>query len=165
MTNRRLRESFRLTSISEDERDVPPPCELLAMLANRKPWDDVCICPEGTDFPRAIVSFHHGHGFVLQCYEDEDSLSDLLVDGEMTSIPSVEIELGGQALERWPSELFVPEHLVKAALDYFLDTGRQNPALRWVRIDRFPREIVWEGREGRKAWEKRQKEERDRGDA
>jgi hypothetical protein len=150
MTIEPLRKSFRLIALGGDEQDVPASAELLAMLTNQEPWEETCICPAGSDFPRAIVSFHHGHGFVLQCSEDENSWSEFLVVGETLSVPSVEIELGGQALERWPSELFVPEHLVKAALDYFLNTGRQNPSLRWVRIDRFPRETVWEGCEGRK---------------
>jgi hypothetical protein len=156
MTNTPLRESFRLTFVGEDQRDVPPTSELLAMLRDREPWDDACINPEESDFPRVTLSFHDGHGFVLQCYENEDSWSDFLVASETISVPQVEIELGGQALERWPSELFVPEHLVKCALDYFLDTGLQKPDLRWVRIDRFPREVVWEGREAREAWEKSQ---------
>lgn len=155
MTIEPLRRSFRLTVLGGKERDVPASAEFLAMLTNRKPWEETSIYPDGSDFPRVIVSFHHGHGFVLQCYEDETSWGAFLVVGEAFSVPSVEIELGGQALERWPSELFVPEHLVKAALDYFLDTGRQNRSLRWVRIDRFPRDIVWEGREGREAWEKK----------
>lgn len=157
MAGTSLRDSFRLTSLTEAERTVPPTSELLAALTHKKPWDDACICPQGSDFPRVIVSFHHGHGSVFQCYEDERSWGDLLVSGEKISAPRVEIELGGQALERWPIELFVPEELVKEALDYFLDTGKQKPDLRWVRIDRFPRETVWEGREGRETWEKSQR--------
>jgi hypothetical protein len=53
-----------------------------------------------------------------------------------------------------PPELFVSEVLASEALDFFLDSGKQKPDLRWIRIDEFSREIVWEGRHGREAWEK-----------
>jgi hypothetical protein len=70
------------------------------------------------------------------------------------STPSVQVELGGQALERWPRELFVSAEYASHALNHFLDHGKQESALEWVRIDRFPRETLWEGREQRLAWER-----------
>lgn len=161
VTNATLRDSFRLTLLTAAdgivERDVSPPSELLAMLSRGEAWGEASIRPRDSDFPLVLVSFHHSHGFVLQCYEDERSWSDFLVDGDVISASRVEIVLGGQTMERWPSELFVSEPLVKEALAYFLDSGRQKPDLRWVRIDRFPRDVVWEGREGREAWEKAQR--------
>jgi hypothetical protein len=39
-------------------------------------------------------------------------------------------------------------------LDHFIATGKQDPVLHWVRIDAFRRETLWEGREGREAWER-----------
>lgn len=81
------------------------------------------------------------------------SLSDFLVSANDLSDPTIEIELGGQALERWPSELFVPKAVVADALDWFIESGRRRPDLCWVRIDRFRRQTVWEGGEGREAWE------------
>jgi hypothetical protein len=66
----------------------------------------------------------------------------------------VEINLGGQTLERWPSALFVPEELAHQALDSFLTTGKQDAALHWIRIDAFPRETLWVGREERETWER-----------
>ena len=68
--------------------------------------------------------------------------------------PTIGTHLGGQALERWPTELRVPEELAHRALECFLVRGKQDPALHWIRIDAFPRETVWEGREGREAWER-----------
>jgi hypothetical protein len=68
--------------------------------------------------------------------------------------PTVEINLGGQALERWPPELFVSEQLAYQAVDHFLNSGKQDPALHWIRIDAFPRSTIWEGRAGREAWER-----------
>jgi hypothetical protein len=70
------------------------------------------------------------------------------------STPSVEVELGGQALERWPRELFVSAAQATEALNHFLEHGTQHPTLEWVRIDRFPRETLWEGRVQREAWER-----------
>lgn len=32
------------------------------------------------------------------------------------------------------------------APDFLLETGRRKVDLRWVRVDEFPREVVWEGR-------------------
>ena len=55
------------------------------------------------------------------------------------SISPVDVELGGQALERWPRELFVPPELAVQALNHFLEFSKQVPALLWVRIDGFPR--------------------------
>jgi hypothetical protein len=66
----------------------------------------------------------------------------------------VEINLGGQALERWPQELFVPESIARQAVEYFVSAGKQDPVLHWIRIDAFPREIIWEDRAGREAWER-----------
>lgn len=90
----------------------------------------------------------------MQCYEDERSQSYFLVASPKLSAPSIDVELGGQALERWPPELFVSAERAGQALNYFLDSGKQDPSLEWVRIDAFPREVVWEGREGREAWER-----------
>lgn len=58
-------------------------------------------------------------------------------------------------MEKWPPELFVPEELAADGLRFFLDTGQRKPDLGWARIDGFPREVVWEGRAARSAWEER----------
>ena len=153
-----LRESFQLSAVIGDqlvETRVPPAAELLGMVRRGEIWQEASIYPTTADYPRANLSFLEGRGFVLQCYEDETCLSDFLVRTDELSDPQLEIELGGQALERWPPELFVPEALVTEAFEWFLDSGKRKPNLCWVRIDRFPREIVWEGEEGRKAWEER----------
>ena len=72
------------------------------------------------------------------------------------SAPEIEIEMGGQALERWPRQLFVDSELAREAIDLFLKTGKQDGRQHRVRTDAFPREVVWETREGREAWENRQ---------
>lgn len=133
---------------------VPSVPELLTQVQSRPVWDGGSISLEDAQFPLVHVDWHEGHGFVLQCYEDEESWSDFLVTSQHFSPPSIEVELGGQALERWPRELFASAELTAQALNHFLEFGKLDPALEWVRIDAFPREIVWEGREGREAWER-----------
>ncbi|MBI2074167.1 MAG: hypothetical protein HYW06_10805 [Gemmatimonadetes bacterium] len=155
--SRTLRDSFQFAAAIGDqlvEKAAPSASELLTILRRGEIWGEASIYPKLADFPRALLSFHEGHGFVVQCYEDQRSRSDFLVTAGELSRPHVEIQLGGQALERWPQELFVPEALAVEALEWFLDSGKLKPDLHWVRIDRFPREIVWEGREGRDAWER-----------
>ena len=140
--------------MSEAPTPIPSALDLLTQVQSRPVCDGASISPEGAQFPLVHVDWHEGHGFVLQCYEDEESWSDFLVTSQDFSAPSIEVELGGQALERWPRELFVSAERATQALSHFLEFGKQDPALEWVRIDAFPREIVWESREGREAWER-----------
>lgn len=81
-------------------------------------------------------------------------LAPISSDSLEFSAPSVEINLGGQALERWPRELFVSEDLATVALEHFLDYGELKSSLCWVGTGEFPRETIWEGREEREAWER-----------
>lgn len=133
---------------------VPLVPEILTQVQSRPVWDGASISPEDAQFPLVHVDWHEGHGFVLQCYEDEESWSDFLVTSQHFSPPSIEVELGGQALERWPRELFVSAECASQALNHFLESGKQDPTLDWVRIDAFPRETVWDDRAGREAWER-----------
>jgi hypothetical protein len=150
-----LKSAFRLSFVTgETELPIPGVEEILARLRSGPVWDVASIAPAGDQFPLLHVEWHEGHGFVIQCYEDEKAWSDFLLTGSRCGPPMIEINLGGQALERWPSELFAPGELAHQALDYFLMTGKQDPALHWIRIDAFPRETIWEGREGREAWER-----------
>jgi hypothetical protein len=150
-----LKNAFRLSFVtSETALPIPAVSEILARLRSGPVWDGASIAPADEQFPLLHVEWHEGHGFVILCYEDEQAWSDFLLSGVPCGPPTTEINLGGQALERWPSELFVPEELAGQALDHFLATGKQDRTLPWVRIDAFPRTIVWEGREGREAWER-----------
>lgn len=127
--------------------------QVLDALRRADRWHGASIHPHSAQFPRTHVSVHEPHGFVVQCWEDERSWSDFVTSGEPTS-PAIELEHGGQSLERWPRELFVSEDLATEALRHFLGSGQQKIGLNWVRIDRFPREVVWEGRNGRLAFER-----------
>jgi hypothetical protein len=148
-----LRNKFRASFIMSD---APIPIasaqDLLVDIRSRRVWDGASISPADAEYPRVHVDWHEGHGFVFQCYEDEESWSDFVVTSRHISTPSIEVELGGQALERWPRELFVPVELAIQVLNHFLDYGKQDPALEWI-LDGFPRETVWEGREQRESWE------------
>lgn len=149
------RSMFRISFVTgEPELPLPSVAEILARVQSSPVWDVASIAPADDQFPLLHVEWHEGKGFVIQCYEDQSSRSDFLVNGPRCGSPTVAINLGGQALERWPSELFVPEELARRALDYFLASGTQDPALNWVQIDAFPRETIWEGRDGREAWER-----------
>ena len=150
-----LRNAFRVSFItSEGPMPIPSASELLIEVRSRPAWDGVSISPVDAQFPLVHLDWHEGHGFVLQCYEDEESWSAFLVTSRHFSPPSIEVELGGQALERWPRELFVSAEPATQALNHFLDFGKQDPALEWVRIDVFPRETVWDDRKGREARER-----------
>ena len=148
-------DALRLSFVSGDtELPMPSASEILARLRSSPAWDVASIAPADEQFPRLHVDWHEGSGFVIQCYEDEQSWSDFLRTDPRCSDPTIEVNLGGQALERWPRELFVPEALACQALDHFLASGTENPALHWIRIDAFPRETIWEDRAGREAWER-----------
>ena len=143
--NSSFRDSLRLSAIIDhDLVEMPPPpvSELLTMLAGCRIWGDASLHPRSGQFPRATLSYHDGHGFVIQCFEDEHSWSDFLVSAEPVSTPSVEVNLGGQALEAWPPQLFVPRALASEALECFVENGTQKRSLEWVRIDRFPRRAL-----------------------
>ena len=147
-----LKNAFWLSFVTgETELPIPAVSQILARLRSGPVWDVASIAPADSQFPLLHVEWHEGHEFVVQCYEDENAWSDFLLAGLRCGPPTIEINLGGQTLERWPSELFVPEELARQALDYFLATGKQDPALQWVRIDAFPRKTIWEGRDGTEA--------------
>ena len=131
-------------------RDAP---ELLGIARGLPRWDALIIVAENEHYPRLHVTWHEGHGFVVHGFEDGESVGFFLATTTSFSSPEIEIEMGGQALEKWPRQLFVDPSLGVEALDFFLKTGKQNGTQHWVRTDAFPREIVWETREGREAWE------------
>ena len=151
---------FRLSAIVGDsypELEMPPVDDFLSKLRTGEVSGEAVIYPLSADFPRVTIDWHPGYGFVLLCFDGEASWGDFLICGPVTSEPSVPIVLGGQAMEKWPRELFVPTELVADALRFFVDTGRRKPELLWTRIDAFRREVVWEGRDARRAWEERQR--------
>lgn len=135
---------------------MPPVEELLAKLRAGEVSGEAVIYPVSAEFPRAMIDWHPGHGFVLLCFDSEASRGHFLTRGAVTSGPSIQIVLGGQAMEKWPPELFVPTELAAGALRFFVDTGHRNPDLEWARIDAFPREVIWEGEAARRAWEQRE---------
>jgi hypothetical protein len=149
------RQTFRLSFISSaTQLVVPPTWELLARLRSAAPWDEVSIHPAEKDFPRVHISWHQAAGFNIHCFENEVSLGQFLVTSLEFSPPSIEINLGGQALERWPRELFVSEVLATEALEHFLEHAELKPLLSWIGTGQFQRETIWQDREEREAWQR-----------
>ena len=146
---------FRLSLVSS-EVEIPKPTasDVLARVRSAAPWDEACICAAQGDFPRANISWHDSKGFNVHCFENDHSLGHFLVNGNDFSPPSVEINLGGQALERWPRELFVSEEIAAEALKYFFEYAQLKPSLSWTGTGEFPRETIWQGREEQEAWER-----------
>lgn len=156
MGEQRNRRAFRLSFLSSDAEIVDPNAsEILARVRSAPVWDGATICPVQGEFPRTHITWHAGAGFNVHCFADEHSLGHFLVSENHFSPTAVEINLGGQALERWPRELFVPESLAAEALEYFLEHWRLKPSLSWTRTGEFPRESIWRGRKEREAWERR----------
>lgn len=136
---------------------MPSASEILAEVRARPSWDEASITPDQVQFPRMHIARCEDHGFILHCFEGGDSWGEFVVTDLAFSTPIVEINLGGQALERWPPELFVSEQIAKEALGFFRTLGKRNPTQSWVKGDGFPRETIWEGREKREAWERARK--------
>jgi hypothetical protein len=151
----KYRQNFRLSFISSSmPLVVLPTAELLMRLRSAAVWDEASIHPAESDFPRIHIRWHPTAGFKVHCFENEQSCGHFLATDLGFSLPSIEINLGGQALERWPRELFVPEDLATEALEHFLKHGELKPLLSWIGTGRFARETIWEGREEREAWER-----------
>jgi hypothetical protein len=152
----RKRRAFQLSFLSKATEIVDPTvAEILAGVQSVPAWDGATISPLNGEFPRAHITWHAGAGFNVHCFEDASSLGHFLVRDNRFSPTAVEVNLGGQALERWPRELFVPESLAAEALEYFLKNRGLKPSLSWTGTGEFPREDIWQGREEREAWERK----------
>tara|TARA_R110002096_G_scaffold57426_3_gene145626 strand:- start:2605 stop:3111 length:507 start_codon:yes stop_codon:yes gene_type:complete len=146
--------SFKLSFIScAHEQPVPAVSRLLSAVRQAPAWDDVAIFPEGGVFPRMHLSWKEADGFNIHYFADETSSGEFLTDDAEISYPEVEINLGGQALELWPKQLFITQAHAARAVEFFLESGKRLPAQRWVETGGFPRQVIWEGREQREAWE------------
>lgn len=133
--------SFQLTFVSSDiNHAVPAVSQILSKVRSSPTWDEAAIVPEDGDFPRLHVAWLADNGFSIQCFEGEASSGDFLTQKAEFSDPEVEVNLGGQALELWPPQLFVNERLAAQVVEYFLYAGKSDPSQRWVGICAFPRE-------------------------
>jgi len=107
-------------------------------------------------YPIMHIDWHRDAGFVVMVFENAESVGFYPITGTKTGHPEVQIELGGQALEKWPRELFVPREIAAAVFETFLRTGRQDSSFTWVANDAFAREVLWETEAQRRAWERKQ---------
>ena len=93
-----LQNAFRLSFVTgETEPPIPPVSEILARLRSGPVWDGASISPGDYQFPLLRVEWHQGHGFVVQCYEDEHAWSDFLLTGARCGPPAIEISRGTSA--------------------------------------------------------------------
>jgi len=92
-------------------------------------------------------------------FEDEQSIGFYPSSRVPTGAPEIQIELGGQALEKWPRELFVTLEMAMHIVETFRTTGRQDRSVAWVANDEFARQIIWETPAQRLAWERKQRDE------
>lgn len=125
-----LRNRFRASFIMSD---APIPIasvqDLLADVRSRPAWDGASISPVDAQSPWPARGLARRQRIRLQCYEDEETWSNFLVTSCHFSTPPVEVELGGQTLERWRRELFVSADHAARALNHFLEHGKQEPTL------------------------------------
>ena len=70
---------------------------------------------------------------MLLCFDGETSRGHFLTRGRVTSPPSVQVVLGGQAMEKWPPELFVRGNLLPTGFASSSRPANGSPA--------------WDGRE------------------
>lgn len=131
--------------------------EVLMEIERKEAWElTVHPVEQFPQFPRMHIDWKPDVGFVVMAFEDEQSIGFYPITGSGCGMPEVPIELGGQALEKWPRELFVPRHVAAQVLRTFLETGLQDASFVWVANDAFERKVIWEDRAGRIAWEKQQ---------
>ena len=111
---------------------------------------------ELVQYPIMHIDWHEDAGFVVMVFENRESDGFYPIASTKTGKPKVQIELGGQALERWPRELFVPRETAAVVFETFLRTGRQDSSVTWVANDAFAREVLWETEAQRVEWERKQ---------
>ena len=141
------------------EHEASAAADLLGALATDRAFE-LTIAPQDEmhDYPRMHV-FWQVDGYVVMCFEDEKSIGLYPTTDANMGSPEVPIQLGGQALEKWPRQMFVTRSIAERAVNHFVRTGKQNTLLTWVANDAFPREVLWETRAQRLAWESSHQEE------
>src|SRR5438046_2184656 len=98
--------------------------EILREFEREEAWElTVDPVEELQQFPRMHIEWHRAFGFVAMVFEDEDSIGFYPIVGTVCGLPEVPTELGGQALEKWPRELFVSRDIASRALRTFLQAG------------------------------------------
>lgn len=118
---------------------------VLKAVTRRPTWEGLIVSPKaklGLDgegqYPRLHVAWYPEYGYEFHCLELALT-SHFLATSSNLSKSSVYVELNGQGQELWPPELFVPFTMAAKAMRYLIRTGKRDPALHWVAIDKFPR--------------------------
>jgi hypothetical protein len=135
--------------------------QVLAHLSVAANWPEGAVSPPHTrhpaiaEYPLLRIEFHGAAGFSLHIFPNEKSPSFFAATKSTLSAPSIYVCLGGQVIEKWPSELFLPRELALAVLNEFMTTQLRPSSCAWVRLDHFPRHTVHTGGRGLiPLWEK-----------
>lgn len=130
-----------------DHEPVMGSISLLNVAITLPSWDCIIVTLKDEDYPRLHISWHiPASGFVLHCFETGESWGDFLTTGQPFTAPEIEIEMGGQGLEKWSRQLFVPFALADKAVQAFLLTGEKHKELTWIGTSDILREIIWESK-------------------
>jgi hypothetical protein len=133
-------QSFRFSCIScSDAQPVSSVSMLLGRVKENPAWDEASIFREDAGYPFLHLAWQSDRGFIVHCFEDAESAGAFAVESETLTAPEVEINLGGQTLERWPRQLFVSERVARTAVEFFLSTGKSDPSQHWVGTGGFGR--------------------------
>ena len=128
--------------------------QVLAHLSAASNWPEGAVSPLTTrhpaiaEYPFMSLQFHGAAGFSLHIFPSEKSSSLFADTKSRLSAPTVYVCLGGQVIEKWPRELFLPHETALAVLEQFMATRRRSSSCTWVRLDRFPRVTVHAGGRG-----------------
>jgi hypothetical protein len=139
---------FVAASVDFDKPRRMSPSKLLDHLKTSGNWPEASIHHATHQYPIMDIEFHGRAGFSLLCFDKASSVGYLAAGSSRLSKPSVLVCLGGQVIEKWPPELFLPLSLAKTVISHFFKTGEREPSVKWVRLDRFRRETVHPGGRG-----------------
>lgn len=119
--------------------------ELLERISTPGYWHEATVHPADSEFPRLGIEHHRRAGYSILCHQDESSIGFLAALRRPLSALTIAVNLGGQVIERWPPELFLPADAALDIAEHFFATGRQHSGFTWARINRFTRQHVHEG--------------------
>ena len=128
--------------------------EIVEHLSAPGNWHEASIGPLHREhpvlaaYPLMNVEFHGRAGFSLLLFPDEQSHGILAATRLELSEPSVYVCLGGQVIEKWPPELFLPREMAQTVIAHFLSAAAPEPSCAWIRLERFRRKTVHPGGKG-----------------
>jgi len=155
------RPDFIVSCLDFDEPRRLSADEIVDYLATPDHWYELSIGPQHSrhpslaEYPFMHVEFHGRAGYSLLLFSEESAIGALAATRSELSKPRVYVCLGGQVIEKWPEELFLPPETAVRVIDHFFSAAEREPSAAWIRLDRFKRETVHRGGKGLiPMWEK-----------